>query len=110
MTRDVNPGIEGIMQQLVLSPDNRYAAAFTSNNQIVVLNTLTSEFVILDNPLPEDETVCGVYLMNAYAFVYGRNEWCRFDLRGNLLSKHTSPVDYNQWHILRKKKIHRKPK
>ena len=34
MTRDVNPGIEGIMQQLVLSPDNRYAAAYTNNNQV----------------------------------------------------------------------------
>jgi hypothetical protein len=33
LTRDVNPGIEGIMQQLVLSPDNRFAAAYTSNNQ-----------------------------------------------------------------------------
>ena len=34
MTRDVNPGIEGIMQQLVLSPDNRFAAAYTNNNQV----------------------------------------------------------------------------
>ena len=35
LTRDVCPGIEGIMQQLVLSPDNRYAAAFTNNNQVI---------------------------------------------------------------------------
>lgn len=35
MTRDVNPGIVGIMQQLVLSPDNRYAAAYTNNNQVL---------------------------------------------------------------------------
>lgn len=35
MTRDVNPGVEGIMQHLVLSPDNRYAAAFTTNNQVL---------------------------------------------------------------------------
>jgi len=34
MTRDVNPGLEGLMQQLELSPDNRYAAAFTNNNQV----------------------------------------------------------------------------
>lgn len=34
LTRDVNPGIEGIMQQLVLSPDNRFAAAYTNNNQV----------------------------------------------------------------------------
>ncbi|XP_034936822.1 NACHT and WD repeat domain-containing protein 2 [Chelonus insularis] len=100
MTRDVNPNIEGVMQQLVLSPDNRYAAAFTSNSQAVVLNTLTSEFVIIDNPLSGEEEVCGVYLMNQFAFVFGANEWCRFDLRGNLISKHTSPVDSNEWKIL----------
>lgn len=34
LQRDVNPGIEGIMQQLVLSPDNKWAAAYTNNNQV----------------------------------------------------------------------------
>ncbi|XP_076230123.1 NACHT and WD repeat domain-containing protein 2 isoform X3 [Nomia melanderi] len=100
MTRDVNPGVEGIMQNLVLSPDNRYAAAFTTNNQSVVLNTLTSEFVTIDNPLPNEDPVCGVHLMNQYFFVYGKLGWCRFDLRGNLLETHTNPEDSNKWPIL----------
>ncbi|XP_046423821.1 NACHT and WD repeat domain-containing protein 2 [Neodiprion fabricii] len=100
MTRDVNPGIEGIMQQLVLSPDNRYAAAYTNNNQIVVLNTLTSEFVTISNPLPNEEPVYGVHLMNQYVFIFGRMGWCKFDLRGNLLGNHTTPEDSNQWQIL----------
>lgn len=48
MTRDVNPGIEGIMQHLVLSPDNRYAAAFTTNNQVIVAQCrLTFLFIII---------------------------------------------------------------
>lgn len=34
LTRDVNPCIEGIMQQLVLSPDNKWASAYTNNNQV----------------------------------------------------------------------------
>lgn len=34
MTRDVTPGVEGIMQQLVLSPDNKWAAAYTNNNEV----------------------------------------------------------------------------
>lgn len=42
MARDVNPGIEGIMQQLVLSPDNRYAAAYTNNNQVRSSSILSS--------------------------------------------------------------------
>lgn len=36
MTRDVNPGLEGIMQQLCLSPDNRYAAAYTNYNEVPI--------------------------------------------------------------------------
>ncbi|KAM0725564.1 NACHT and WD repeat domain-containing protein 2 [Formica fusca] len=100
MTRDVNPGVEGIMQRLVLSPDNRYAAAFTTNYQTVVLNTLTSEFVVIDNPLPNEDAVYGVHLMNQYAFIYGKLGWCRFDLRGNLLNTHSNPEDSNKWPIL----------
>ncbi|XP_011338040.1 NACHT and WD repeat domain-containing protein 2 isoform X2 [Ooceraea biroi] len=100
MTRDVYPGVEGMMQQLVLSPDNRYAAASTTNSQTVVLNTLTSEFVIIDNPLSNEDAVCGVHLMNQYAFIYGKLGWCRFDLRGNLLDTHTNPEDSNKWPIL----------
>lgn len=64
LTRDVNPGIEGIMQQLVLSPDNKWAAAYTNNNQTVLLNMLSSEFIIVNNPFDEDDCVSGVFLLN----------------------------------------------
>lgn len=37
MTRDVNPALEGIMQRLCLSPDNRYAAAYTNYNEVIIL-------------------------------------------------------------------------
>lgn len=66
-----------------------------------MLNTLTSEFVILDNPLPNEDPVYGIHLMNQFFFVYGRLAWCRFDLRGNLLETRTNPEDSNKWPILR---------
>lgn len=65
LTRDVNPGIDGIMQQLVLSPDNKWAAAYSNNNQTVLLNMLSSEFVVMDNPFQNhNEPVTGLYLLN----------------------------------------------
>lgn len=64
LQRDVNPGIDGIMQQLILSPDNKWAAAYSNNNQTVLLNMLSSEFVIVENPFGEDENVTGVFLLN----------------------------------------------
>ena len=66
----------------------------------MVLNTLSSEFVIIDNPLPNEEPVTGIYLMNQFVFIYGKSGWCRFDLRGHLLGNYTSPEDTNQWSIL----------
>lgn len=64
LQRDVNPCIEGIMQQLILSPDNKWAAAYSNNNQTVLLNMLSSEFVIIENPFGDDEIVSGVFLLN----------------------------------------------
>lgn len=64
LQRDVNPGIEGIMQQLILSPDNKWAAAYTNNNQSVLLNMLSSEFVIIENPFDAAQLVTGVFLLN----------------------------------------------
>ncbi|KAF2895446.1 hypothetical protein ILUMI_10727 [Ignelater luminosus] len=100
MTRDVNPNIEGIMQQLVLSPDNKWAGAYTNNNQVVLLNTLTSEFITIENPLAEAEAVTGVYLLTHHLFVYGASSWVRFDTRGNQEQLFHSPVDGKEWPIL----------
>ena len=42
--RDVDPLLEGLMLGLAVSPDNRTAAAFTSINQIVVLDVMLGTF------------------------------------------------------------------
>ena len=38
------------MSDLELSEDDKYAAAYTNNYQIIILNTLISEFIIVENP------------------------------------------------------------
>lgn len=52
------------MQQLILSPDNKWAAAYTNNSQCVLLNMLSSEFIIIDNPFKANDNVTGVFLLN----------------------------------------------
>ena len=44
-----------LVLDLELSPDDKYAAAYTSNNQIILLNTLISEFNIIDNPFKHQD-------------------------------------------------------
>ena len=42
LARQVYPALEGLMVDLELSQDNKFAAAYTNNNEIVLLNTLVS--------------------------------------------------------------------
>ncbi|XP_059619516.1 NACHT and WD repeat domain-containing protein 2 [Phlebotomus argentipes] len=100
LTRDVNPGIEGIMQQLVLSPDNKWAGAYTNNNQTVLLNMLSSEFVIIDNPFEASDQVTGVFLLNQNLFIHTKLKWARFDMRGNLQEKFDAINVTDEWEIL----------
>ena len=53
LARQVYPALEGLMVDLELSQDNKFAAAYTNNNEIVLLNTLVSEFVKIENPFKE---------------------------------------------------------
>ena len=43
--RDVDPGCEGLMLGLAVSPDYRQAAAFTSINQIVLLDVMLGQVI-----------------------------------------------------------------
>lgn len=63
---------------------------------------LSSEFVVIENPFPEDEKVVGIYLLNRNLFVYGIKSWVQFDMRGNQEETRSTRVDSAEWPILRK--------
>ena len=64
--------------------------------QTILLNTLISEFVVLDNPLNKqdekaaaiNETVQGLILLDTHLIVYGQFTWVVFDMTGKELSRH----------------------
>lgn len=70
------------------------------SSQTVLLNTLTSEFVTIPNPLPDGEGVCGVYLLNAHLYIYGQASWCRFSLRGVPESSGAATENVTKWKML----------
>lgn len=101
LTRDVNPGIEGIMQQIVLSGDNKWAGAYTNNNQCVLLNMLSSEFWIINNPFEESDNISGVFLLNQAFFVYSKLKWAKYDMRGQFQEIHEfTDVNGAEWELL----------
>lgn len=69
--------------------------------QTVLLNMLSSEFVIIDNPLPGGNSVTGIYLLNHNLYIYGSENWIKFDMRGNRQEDYVAPLDMSDWMILR---------
>lgn len=63
---------------------------------------LSSEFVTIENPLPNEENVKGVYLLNRHLFIYGSCSWVRFDMRGNQEEVQSTRMNAEEWPILRK--------
>ncbi|CAB3255055.1 unnamed protein product [Arctia plantaginis] len=104
LARDLCPQLEGIMQNLELSPDNKWAAASTNNSVSLLLNMLTSEYVTIENPLEEDETVRGVTVMNHHMIIYGPKSWVQYNMRGEheqtLPVPDTAPYENDFWEIL----------
>ena len=82
LARQVHPGVEGLMMELEISPDSRFVAAYTNNNQIVLLNALISEYVIIDNPLGSDESVQGLVVLDTHLIIYGKYSWSLFTIAG----------------------------
>ena len=73
--------------ELEISPDGRYAAAYTNNNQIIFLNTMISEYIVIDNPFDNRsavrcETVQGLCLLDNLLVVYGQYTWCVYSVAG----------------------------
>ena len=113
LARQVYPALEGLMVDLELSQDNKFAAAYTNNNEIVLLNTLVSEFVKIENPFKETESesgsnksektgvqeygirteIQGMVLLEGRLVIYSTRGWAVFDMSGTKLEevKHPGP-------------------
>ena len=87
LARQVYPKVEGLMIGLELSQDNKFAAAWTNNDQTILLNTLIGEFVIINNPLESGEHVQGLVVLDTNLIIFGQRTWSIFDLKGNLVKK-----------------------
>ena len=89
--RTIVPGIEGIMQSLVVSESDKYAAGFTNNNQVVVCNILTGEHVKIMPPLKKKANIAivGTALSNTHVATWTPDEWFLYTIGGTFLSKHT---------------------
>ena len=92
LARQVYPGVEGLMMDLELSPDDKYAAAFTNNFQIILVNNLVSEHIVIANPFQADPAGCskrdgsvqGLRLLENKLVVIGSRGWVVMNMSGEV--------------------------
>ncbi|KAG1670315.1 NACHT and WD repeat domain-containing protein 2 [Nymphon striatum] len=112
ITRDINPDIQGIMQDLALSADNKYASTYTTNNLIVILDMLTGMVQTIDSrtvgksvtmdesfsrqeendddiksETKGDEEVLGIQLTNNDAIIWRKHDWFILRLKDGSLKE-----------------------
>ena len=85
--RDVDPQIEGLMLGLAVSKDWRTAAAFTSINQVVVLDVMLGQYQVVERPLDPGDEVVGLALVEETVAVYNHTYWRSYSLTGQLLAE-----------------------
>ena len=88
--RSVTPGIEGIMQNLVLSPDDKTACSFTNKNQVLICTIMTGEFKHLAKPVEGDEDILGCNMNNSTMAVWTAKHWYLYTKAGVLISKNAA--------------------
>ena len=85
--RDVDPHTEGLMLGLAVSDDYRTAAAFTSINQIVVLDVMLGQFNLIERPLDPPDDIVGLFIVAESVVAYNNHYWRRFSLKGEMLEE-----------------------
>ena len=82
LSREVHPKVDGLMMDLQISNDSRFVAAYTNNNQTILLNTLVSEYIVIDNPFDLEEDIQGLCLLDDHLIIYSQNAWTLYTTSG----------------------------
>ena len=85
--RSIIPGIQGIMQNLAISPDDKTAVAYTNNNQILVCFLVTGEFNSIQLHTDPSETMVGLIVNNTDFTAYTTHEWYSYTFSGQSIGK-----------------------
>ena len=85
--RTVVLGISGIMQNLVISDNDKYAASYTNNNQVIICTIMTGDFIII-SPMVNGKTgdIIGTCLSLTHVAMWTANEWFLYTIGGKFVS------------------------
>lgn len=91
--RQIIPGIEGIMQNLSISPNDIYAVSYTNNNQIIVASIMTGDFITISPTTNgKTESVIGTQVSNTHVAAWTCKEWYLYTINGKFVEAYTIPL------------------
>jgi hypothetical protein len=85
--RIINPAIEGIMQNLVISQNDKYAISFTNINQVIICCIPTGEYKRIDKPVDGKDPILGTSITTTHFAVWSVSEWCLYTVEGKRVSR-----------------------
>ncbi|EGT47150.1 hypothetical protein CAEBREN_31734 [Caenorhabditis brenneri] len=89
MARVVNPNIDGVFFGLALSENDKFAAAYTNNNQVIVASLVTGEFTTID-PEPfvtQMELQAIRFVGNNNILMWSKSQYLIYTVNGNIVSQ-----------------------
>ena len=63
----------------------------TNNSQTILLNALIGEFIIIENPLLDNDAVQGIRLLDTNLIIFGSSSWSLLNLSGKTVR--TTKID-----------------
>ncbi|VDK17375.1 unnamed protein product [Anisakis simplex] len=89
IARVVNPNIEGIFFGLALTKDDRYAAAYSNNNQVILLSLITGEFIdIAHQSLSRQMEIDNIYFTSSnHLLIWTKSKYYLYDFQGKLIAE-----------------------
>lgn len=103
--RQIDPKIQGIMQCLVISPDDKHAFSYTNNDHAVIFNILTDDVKVLTKPVEGIETILGIGGSCENVVIWSSQKWYLYSLEGELMKKGSGIYCKTLWWLLRKSSL-----
>ena len=85
--RQVDPKVQGIMQNLVISPNDKHAFSYTNNDQVIIFNILTGDVKVLKKPVDHIEAILGITGNDENVIVWTSQKWYLFSIEAEFITK-----------------------
>ncbi|CAB3397348.1 unnamed protein product [Caenorhabditis bovis] len=89
IARVVNPNIDGVFFGLALSKDDKFAASYTNNNQIIITSLVTGEFISIEpeSLVTQMELQNIAFIANNNILVWSKSTYLMYTVDGRLISQ-----------------------